>query len=384
MSVTKEISKMKDTGKIFDKDRKFLKEHISILELSRDNAKILISPQLQGRIMTSTDDGDHGDSFGWINYDLIKSQKFLPHCNNFGGEDRYWLGPEGGQFSIFFKTGSDFVLDDWQTPAPIDTESWELVSATQYQATLQKNMKLENYQGNVFKLNAFREIVLHDYRETGNLIDMEIPDNVSRVAFTSSNRLTNTGEDEWTRETGMLSIWVLAQLSPSDRTTIILPITNNDNEDLINDNYFGRIAENRIKRLSNAVLFKGDGRERGKIGIGPKYAKPVLGSYDPLNNVLTIIKYTFNNPQQAYVNSMWEWQEEPFMGDVVNSYNDGPLPDGSIMGPFYELETSSAAANLKPGETLRHDHTTIHLKGDYDALNRIALTVLGTDLSNCF
>jgi hypothetical protein len=26
----------------------------------------------------------------------------VPHINVFGGEDRFWLGPEGGQFSIFF------------------------------------------------------------------------------------------------------------------------------------------------------------------------------------------------------------------------------------------------------------------------------------------
>ena len=43
----------------------------------------------------------------------------------------------------------------------------------------------------------------------------------------------------------------------------------------------------------------------------------------------------------SYVNGQWGPQEDPFAGDVINSYNDGPVEDGSIMGPFYEIETSS-------------------------------------------
>ena len=52
----------------------------------------------------------------------------------------------------------------------------------------------------------------------------------------------------------------------------------------------------------------------------------------------------FDRPAGArdYVNSMWEVQRDPFAGDVVNSYNDGPpAPAAKPLGPFYELETSS-------------------------------------------
>jgi len=65
---------------------------------------------------------------------------------------------------------------------------------------------------------------------------------------------------------------------------------------------------------------------------------------------------------------------------VINSYNDGPLEDGSIMGPFYEIETSSPAANLKSGTSLVHKHTTMHFKGEFDQLNNIAKQTLGVDL----
>jgi len=78
---------------------------------------------------------------------------------------------------------------------------------------------------------------------------------------------------------------------------------------------------------------------------------------------------------------MWEMQDEPYAGDVVNSYNDGPpAPGAAPLGPFYELETSSPAAALGPAETLTHTHTTYHFEGAEGDLDAIARSVLGVSL----
>ena len=192
--------------------------------------------------------------------------------------------------------------------------------------------------------------------------------------------LTNTGDFEWTKETGMLSIWILGQFIPSEKNTVIIPYKQSDTAK-INDSYFGKIDADRLKVTDKALFFKGDGGKRGKIGTPPEMTTPVAGAYDAENGTLTIVKFSFyNKSEDVFVNSMWEYQTEPFKGDVINSYNDGPLEDGSIMGPFYEIETSSAAANLKSGESLLHTHTTMHFKGDFDKLNEISLQVLGVDL----
>jgi len=78
---------------------------------------------------------------------------------------------------------------------------------------------------------------------------------------------------------------------------------------------------------------------------------------------------------------MWEMQDAPFAGDVVNSYNDGPpAPGEKPMGPFYELESSSPAAMLAPAESTTHTHRTIHLQGDKALLDAIAQKTLGVSL----
>ncbi|MET0594867.1 MAG: DUF6786 family protein, partial [Polyangiaceae bacterium] len=80
-------------------------------------------------------------------------------------------------------------------------------------------------------------------------------------------------------------------------------------------------------------------------------------------------------------NSMWEQQKEPYKGDVINSYNDGPTEPGKAsLGGFYEIESSSPAAALAPNEKLVHVHQTFHFTGPRDALDAIARKVLGVSL----
>ena len=120
----------------FGEDLAFLKKHTRVLVLAdaSGQAQVAVAPDYQGRVMTSTAGGPEGASYGWINRELIASGKRLPHINVFGGEDRFWLGPEGGQYSIFFKKGGTFTLDDWQTPEPIDWGPWEIVRQSKTEA----------------------------------------------------------------------------------------------------------------------------------------------------------------------------------------------------------------------------------------------------------
>ena len=81
-----------------------------------------------------------------------------------------------------------------------------------------------------------------------------------------------------------------------------------------------------------------------------------------------------------YLNQEWNTTKPTFSGDAVNAYNDGPLADGSQMGPFYEIESVSPAAFLKPGQSLSHKHIVFHFTGNEKELNEIAQKLLGVSL----
>ena len=148
----------------------------------------------------------------------------------------------------------------------------------------------------------------------------------------------------------------------------------------LNTSYFGAVPPEKLKIIDQAVLFKGDGKSRSKIGLPPKNALPIFGSFDAANKVLTIVQFSLSDDHD-YVNSLWEIQKAPYRGDVVNSYNDGPTESGNQLGPFYELESSSPAKELDSGQSIKHLHSTYHFEGDFNTLNDLSKKILGFDLS---
>jgi hypothetical protein len=132
----------------------------------------------------------------------------------------------------------------------------------------------------------------------------------------------------------------------------------------------------------SVILFRADGQYRSKIGLPPSRALSVAGSYDASARVLTLVQFTRPADAHGYVNSMWEIQREPYRGDTLNSYNDGPpAPGQPPLGPFYELETSSPALSLSPGQQYTHTHRTFHLAGPEADLDRIARATLNVGLA---
>ena len=368
----------------FDRDAAFLSRHAETIVLRSEDgmSRIAVVPQYQGRVMTSTAGGEMGDSYGYLNYDLIRSGKPVPKISVWGGEDRFWMGPEGGQFAIFFKKGDEFTLEDWQTPAPIDSAAYEVVSKTDQSVTLTHTCALTNYSGTQLDVKVDRIVRLVDRAAVARDLGVDVGSS-AMVAFESDNTITNVGSAAWTRESGLLSIWILGMFRPSDDCTVVIPFKQGSEAALgpiVKDDYFGKVPEDRLEVSERAIFFKADSRMRTKIGVGPGRSLPVCGSWNPSGNVLTIVSYTLQpgtSLATPYINSMWEMQKDPYAGDVINSYNDAPGKHGPT---FYELETSSPALALSPGQSASHLHRTIHLTGERVDLDRIAKHVLGVGL----
>lgn len=370
----------------FGDDLAFLQKHTDVVVLhdSSNTAQVAVAPSWQGRVLTSTAGGASGVSFGWINRELIAAGKLQPHINVFGGEDRFWLGPEGGQFSIFFAPGVKFALANWYTPAALDTMPYRLVNQAPDRAEFAAAFSLTNYSGTPFAVQVRREVRLLSAAQAWEKLGVTAQPDVSLVAYESDNRITNVGKESWQKETGLLSIWILGMFNPAPTTTIVVPIQSGSEAELgvkVTSDYFGSVPPDRLVARDNVIYFSGDGRFRSKIGVNPKRSKGVLGSYDAAGKVLTIVQFTQPEGVTDYVNSQWKLQEHPFAGDIANSYNDGsPAPGAKPLGPFYEMESSSPAAALAPGQSLTHIHRTIHLCGPEPELDDVARAILGVSL----
>lgn len=370
----------------YDYDLAFMKKYQETVVLSDSQGKsqVIIVPGWQARVMTSTANGRDGFSYGWINYKLIGSGEKSEHINAYGGEERIWLGPEGGQFSVYFAKGVKQEFSNWYVPGELDTVGFDLVAKNKTKASFTKQFSLTNYSATRLDIGIERTIDLLDNTTIDSALGFAVPDSVNGVAYQTDNILVNKGEKAWTAETGMLSIWMLSMLNPSPGVTIFIPYREGDEKQLckiVNDDYFGKVPADRLIIDKGIIYFKADGKYRSKIGIRPQRAMNFSGSYDAQHKALTLLWSDLPMGRTDYVNSKWEIQKEPFSGDAINAYNDGPIEDGTQMGPFYELESSSPAANLKPGEKLLHRQRIFHFEGSDAQLSLITEKIFGIKLA---
>ena len=280
-----------------------------------------------------------------MNHELISSGEVLQHVNSVGGEDRIWLGPEGGQFSICFAPGVPFDLEHWYAPAPLDTEPFETVKKNKTSVTFRKAFRLANYSGAIFHVQMDRVVRLLSKKRIWSRLGIQGDAGIKVVGFESENTLTNLGEEVWSKVAGLLSLRLLGQFQSNSKTTIILPIRPGSIAQLgvpVTTDYFGVVPDERIDIREEVVLFKANAGYRSKLGLSIRRANGILGSYDAQNHVLTIVQYSQSDEFAEYVSSTWQIHEEPYKGDVANCYNDGPAsPAGEQLGQFYELESFS-------------------------------------------
>ena len=369
----------------FDADVEFLTEHGAkprVLE-APSGGRIVISGTYQARVMTSAVE-PHGASLGFVNRSFIEAGKTGTAFDNYGGEDRFWLGPEGGQYALYFAPGKPFQFDNWQTPHAFQEGAWREQPSTASSAVFEQSLRLLNYAGTALELDVRRQITLLGPEQAATALGLDLPADVKWVGFKTDNTITNRGPT-WTEAKGIPSVWILGMFNPAPGTRIIAPFETRGTGDVVSDKYFGKVPPDRllVDRDKGFVLFKADGQARGKIGLSPARAKPVLGSYSAEGKTLTIVRFSKPAGAKRYVNNLWEISKQPYGGDVSNAYNDGPVEPGKpSLGGFYELESSSPALPLKSGEALTHTHETYHFVGSDSALSAIAARALGVDLAD--
>ncbi|MFZ4546359.1 MAG: DUF6786 family protein, partial [Bacteroidales bacterium] len=258
----------------------FENEKIETIELvgNDSNARLLVIPAYQGRVMTSTADGVSGNSFGWINYKFISSHKVEPAFNPVGGEERFWIGPEGGAFSFYFDKDKEQNFKNWRVPSLIDTEPFEIIEKNSDKVKFAKTALLKNASGTSFEMQIERTVSMLSKKEVAILLNLPIDSSLKMVAFRTENSLKNVGQTAWTKTSGMPSIWMLCMFNSTPTTTVFIPYRPEGKGNVVKDDYFGKVPADRLKQDDKLIYFKIDGKMRTKIGVSQSRAKNIVGS----------------------------------------------------------------------------------------------------------
>ena len=294
-----------DQAMTYGEARSFLTEHTDVVELVNESgARAAVCPEWQGRVMTTTDAGDDGPSFGFVFQSYIESGVVDPHFNNYGGEDRFWLSPEGGDFSLWFAPDVEQTLDDWYTPPGFNEGPFEpMRTPSASQCAMRRRMQLTNTAGTKFKLVVTRTIRLLEDKDLTEYFGEKAAglmtgEDASLVGYESINEIANAGP-AMKKEDGLLSVWILGMYNPGEQCVVMLPYKKGPESELgpiVKSDYFGEVPSDRLKITPDAVLLLADTQWRSKIGVSQRRAAPIVGSIDFQQGILTLV--TYNMPDE--------------------------------------------------------------------------------------
>lgn len=357
----------------------FAKCDVKILLLRDGNAAVAVSPENQGTVLTATLSGENGPSLGWFDRELVAMRQKQASKSPLGGLDRLFVGPEGGEFSIYFPDGASFSESSYVVPAELCSEKWETVSASKTRARFARDAEFVNALGTRMKARLDREVTLLTRANVAEILGVEIPDALEVVAYQSLNRITNFGKTDWSEKSGLLNLDVATSMPANRKVNVFVPYRQGSAAefgDIFRDNCqqaSGIIDSGRLLVTKDFIRMKADGRSIAGVGVSPKRSEGIALSYDAANNILTVITYIRPATQRAYLQNSWRTAGGQFEGDALSVYSNGPIARTSLAAPaYYKIATFSPALNLKSGQSQIHVRRTFHFRGSEFDLGLLA------------
>ncbi len=366
----------------YREDLDLLTDYTHVIELtdSTGEARIAVTPDFQGKVMTSTATGLDGISNGWIDRKQMRADDW-PNGGAYGGEDRLWIGPLGGQLSFYYQRIKPLSDQNWLVPAPLRTGSYDVTRVGKTHMHLQTELHLVNFQGTAFDLFIDRKLRIMEHAEAAGNLGVNL-DGLKVVAYEAANQLTNIGPEKWKKETGLCGLWSLGMYPGTDKGVGIIPMGKGTRRSDV-DETLTNLDKSHWEVRNGVVLYRADAKSWNKIGIPARLCGKVFGSYHTETGILTLIQYQFDPKQELYFNSTVSVQDNPYDGQPVQLYNNGPQ-DKPVAdeATFYELESTGYMKELKPGETLSHWHRVYHVVGNEQEIDQVMRNLLGVSLGD--
>lgn len=356
-------------------DLKWIGERAGVHELRLGPLRLAVVPEWQLRVATGAFAPD-GSSLGWLNRPKLRSGESDPRANLWGGLERLWLGPEGGPGTVYFGPGEDYNLEHWTVPALVDRVPFEVRDRADSWVEACARGAVLSRAGERFDVGLQRRIELLKPKQA---LGAEPPSGVQGLSFASDNVLTNVGAEPWSSSNGGLCLWLAGMFPHAERGVAYAAAPSAVTPDAVTD-YFFAVNAARLRVLGSGLAFRIDGQHRSKIGIPAAKATGWMGAWDPQRERLTLVRAEVDAGAE-YLEARWSADRGPFGGEALHLYNDGPPAPGTApFGPFFELESSSPAAVLGPGERRAHRSVTTLLTGPRAALDATAQSHLGVSL----
>ena len=323
----------------------YLARKTPVIELyDQLGGRVAVCPDWNGKVLTSTNGGLDGDSFGFINVHAIDTECF----EDFGGEDQWTFSPLIYSFAV--------------------------ESIKENRIVLQQIRQMADANGMPAELHVTRTISLLSRSQAGTLFGDAVADalkqsDVSDVGFYTENTVRS-------QEKAYVASRQRGMFNASPHTAVIVsmpPVSFTPEPFAVGIDYLGGAPHGRVRYLAQTLLIRTDGQKRCQVTMPFAAAPPVFGAIELRSGTLTL--WTFDLPEGS--------SEE---NDVIRIYNPGlsqGLSHGGEPGlaAYYEVNCFSAVRELQPEHPLTSSRYTVHINADNSTLDGIIQQTFGVSLT---
>ena len=317
----------------------YLVQRTSVIELyDQFGGRVAVCPEWNGRVMSSTNGGLEGDSFGFIGVQAIETG-----CvEDFGGEDQWTLSP------LIY--------------------SFDIESIKDNKTILQRSLRMADANGVPVELHLTRTMTLLSRNQAGAMFDSAIADvleqsEVSVVGFHSENTVR-------TQERAYVGSRKRGMFHASPHSAVIVPASPasfTQEPFSVDIDYLGGAPHGRVWHLPDTLLIRADGQKRCQVTMPFSTAPPIFGAVELRSGTLTL--WTFELP------------DDPEEGDAVRIYNPGHLHGDELdWAAYYEMNCFAAARELQPEQPLTFCQCTLHINADNALLDGLIQEIFGISL----
>lgn len=325
----------------------FLKLHTDVVELAEDHGegRVLVAPDLAGRIMTSTAKGFDGESLGWINRPAIVSSQAdaFPHA---GGEQWLCLNGEASRESPF-----------------------EVVDLTESSVRLGRRLTLAGPQDAPLGAAVERSVRLLPRDQLRTILGAAPPRGMTLMGYETRDTLMPGAPSPQQDPAPDWSLTLVHCFGGADDAAVLLPYGGDESDGPVPVRPAGQqndVPGDRLCVTDACVLFRGDGRRGGRIGIGPSRTCGRIGRIDLSLGVLTVISFDVT-PDARYARAAPPGATDPWQAPVAAA----SCNHGGGAERFYTLETA-APVHVPARDGMRgHTQTTIHCQGSEKMLDAL-------------
>ena len=320
----------------------YLVQKTSVIELyDQLGGRVAVCPDWNGRVLTSTNGGLEGDSFGFVNVRAIETECY----EDFGGEDQWTISP------LIY--------------------SYSVESIKENCAVLQRSLQMADANGMPVELQLMRTISMLSRHQAGTMFGDAVADSLkqsdlSAVGFYTENTVRS-------QERANIASRKRGMFNASPHTVVIVsepPVNFTPEPFSVDIDYLGGAPHGRIRHLSKALLIRADGQKRCQVTMPFSAAPPIFGAVEFRSGTLTL--WTFDVPNGF-----------PEENDVIRIYNPGQdHGKESDWAAYYEMNCFSAAHELEPERPLTYCQCTLHLNADNAVLGNIIGEIFGVSLED--